>query len=44
MRRIINETHIMIPPKDMQGNPSPVPGTRHDFLYLMFEDVEMRTN
>ncbi|MEF8846527.1 MAG: hypothetical protein V5A59_13710 [Bacteroidales bacterium] len=39
-----NETHIMLPPKDMQGNPSPVPGTRHGFLHLMFEDVEVRTN
>ncbi len=38
------ETHIILPPKDMQGNPSPVPGTRNGFLHLMFEDVEVKVN
>ena len=38
------ETHIILPPKDMQGNPSPIHGTRHGFLHLMFEDVEVKVN
>lgn len=34
------ETHIILPPNDMMGNMSPVPGTAHGFLHLMFEEVE----
>lgn len=33
------ETHIMLPPQDLEGNMSPVPGTGHGFLHLMFENV-----
>lgn len=33
------ETHIILPPQDLEGNMSPVPGTGHGFLHLMFEDV-----
>ncbi|MGM0498057.1 MAG: hypothetical protein ACQESJ_09085 [Bacteroidota bacterium] len=32
------EIHIMLPPQDMEGNTSPVPGTGHGFLHLMFEE------
>jgi len=32
------ETHIIFPPQDLQGNPSPVAGTKHGFLHLMFEN------
>lgn len=35
------ETHILLPPKDMMGNMSPVPGTDHGFLHIMFEDVDL---
>lgn len=35
------ETHIILPPLDMEGNMSPVPGTDHGFLHIMFEDVEL---
>ncbi|NOX17805.1 MAG: hypothetical protein GXO87_05925 [Chlorobi bacterium] len=35
------ETHIILPPLDMEGNPSPVPGTGHGFLHLMFENVNL---
>lgn len=35
------ETHVILPPLDMQGNPSPVPGTGHGFLHLMFENVNL---
>ncbi|MBL4587567.1 MAG: hypothetical protein JKX84_11020, partial [Flavobacteriales bacterium] len=30
-------THIILPPLDMQGNPSMIPGTDHGFLHIMFE-------
>ena len=33
------ETHIILPPLDMQGNMSPVPGTAHGFLHMMFEEA-----
>ncbi|NOY57935.1 MAG: hypothetical protein GXO75_03245 [Calditrichaeota bacterium] len=33
------ETHIILPPLDMQGNMSPVPGTDHGFLHMMFEEA-----
>lgn len=35
------QTHILLPPQDMQGNPSPVPGTDHGFLHMMFENVKL---
>jgi len=35
------ETHIMLPPQDLQGNQSPVPGTAHGFLHMMFEEVNL---
>ena len=38
------ETHIILPPLDPQGDPSPVPGTGHGFLHLMFENVSMTFN
>ena len=38
----LRETHIILPPQDMQGNPSPVPGTKHGFLHLMFEEVDLQ--
>ncbi len=38
------ETHIILPPLDMNGNMSPVPGTGHGFLHLMFENVSLTTN
>ncbi len=38
------ETHIILPPLDMEGNMSPVPGTGHGFLHLMFENVELALN
>lgn len=33
------QTHVILPPKDTQDNPSPVPRTAHGFLHMMFEDV-----
>ena len=33
------ETHVILPPLDMAGDMSPIPGTRHGFLHLMFEKV-----
>ncbi len=33
------QTHVILPPQDMQGNMDPVPGTNHGFLHMMFEDV-----
>lgn len=33
------ETHIILPPQDLQGNMDPVPGTDHGFLHMMFENV-----
>ncbi|AVR45088.1 hypothetical protein C7S20_07290 [Christiangramia fulva] len=36
------ETHIILPPQDMQGNMDPVPGTKYGFLHLMFESVELK--
>ncbi|MCF8232644.1 MAG: T9SS type A sorting domain-containing protein [Bacteroidales bacterium] len=36
-----NETHIILPPKDTQDNPDPVPGTKHGFLHLMFEKASI---
>ena len=33
------QTHILLPPQDLHGNPDPVPGTPHGFLHMMFEDV-----
>lgn len=35
------ETHIILPPLDIDGNKSPVPGTGHGFLHLMFENVSL---
>jgi type IX secretion system substrate protein len=35
------ETHVILPPLDMAGNMSPVPGTGHGFLHLMFESVSL---
>ncbi len=36
------ETHIILPPQDLEGNMDPVPGTRYGFLHLMFESVELK--
>jgi len=36
-----NETHIILPPQDTQGNPDPVAGTKHGFLHLMFEKASI---
>jgi len=38
------ETHIILPPQDTQGNLSPVVGTKHGFLHLMFENVSLTDN
>ncbi len=35
------ETHIILPPLDLAGQMSPIPGTRHGFLHLMFEKVNL---
>jgi hypothetical protein len=35
------QTHIILPPQDMQGNMNPVPGTDHGFLHMMFENVKL---
>jgi hypothetical protein len=35
------ETHIILPPLDLDGNMSPVPGVGHGFLHLMFENVSL---
>jgi len=35
------ETHIILPPLDVDGNMSPVAGTGHGFLHLMFEEVSL---
>ncbi len=35
------ETHIILPPTDTAGEMDPVPGTRHGFLHLMFEQVTL---
>jgi hypothetical protein len=35
------ETHIIVPPLDLEGNMSPVPGTGHGFLHLMYENVNL---
>lgn len=35
------ETHIILPPLDMDGNMSPVAGTGHGFLHLMYENVSL---
>lgn len=35
------ETHVILPPQDMAGNMSPVPGTGHGFLHLMYENVSL---
>ena len=40
----MRETHIILPPEDTDGNRSPVPGTKHGFLHLMFENVLLETN
>ncbi|MCF8303721.1 MAG: T9SS type A sorting domain-containing protein [Bacteroidales bacterium] len=37
----MGETHIILPPKNTQGDPDPVPNTRHGFLHLMFEKVNI---
>jgi len=37
----LREAHVILPPQDMQGNPSPVDGSGHGFLHLMFEKVEV---
>jgi len=33
------ETHVILPPINMMGNMSPVPGTDHGFIHMMFENV-----
>ena len=38
------ETHIILPPLDPQGNPSPLAGTGHGFLHLMYENVSLTFN
>ncbi len=38
------ETHIILPPLDMEGNFDPVPGTDHGFLHLMFENVSLEVS
>ncbi|MDF1573139.1 MAG: hypothetical protein P1P82_16145 [Bacteroidales bacterium] len=35
------QTHVILPPQDMQGNMNPVPGTAHGFLHMMFENVKL---
>jgi hypothetical protein len=35
------ETHIILPPLDLEGNMSPIPGVGHGFLHLMFENVSL---
>jgi len=35
------QTHVLLPPQDMQGNRSPIPGTDHGFLHMMFENVKL---
>ena len=35
------ETHVILIPLDMEGNPSPVPGTDHGFIHMMWENVEL---
>ncbi len=36
------ETHVILIPQDMAGNPSPVPGTDHGFIHMMWENVELK--
>lgn len=36
------ETHIILPPTDLDGNMSPVPDSGHGFLHLMFEEVALK--
>ncbi len=38
------ETHVILPPLDLDGNKSPVAGTGHGFLHLMFENVNLNIN
>ncbi len=35
------ETHVILPPLDTEGNMSPVPGTDHGFIHMMWETVEL---
>ncbi len=35
------ETHVILIPQDKDGNPSPVPGTDHGFIHMMWENVEL---
>jgi hypothetical protein len=35
------ETHVILPPTDMAGAMSPVPGTAHGFIHMMWENVEL---
>ncbi len=35
------ETHVILIPQDKEGNLSPVPGTDHGFIHMMWEDVEL---
>lgn len=35
------ETHIILPPVNLEGNKSPIPRTDHGFIHLMFENVEL---
>ncbi len=37
------ETHVILPPLNMNGDFDPVPGTRHGFLHLMYENVTLET-
>jgi regulator of extracellular matrix RemA (YlzA/DUF370 family) len=38
----MSETHVILIPQDMGGNPSPVPGTDHGFIHMMWESVELK--
>ena len=35
------ETHVILIPQDMGGNLSPVPGTNHGFIHMMWENAEL---
>ncbi len=39
--RRVRETHIILPPANMAGDPSPIPGTDHGFLHLMYSNVTL---
>ncbi|VAX18520.1 hypothetical protein MNBD_IGNAVI01-1844, partial [hydrothermal vent metagenome] len=35
------QTHVILIPQDKDGNPSPIPGTDHGFIHMMWENVEL---